>query len=98
MATILERDKRYHVCGGAHGFYNASELIRKHHPDVLLIEPFLEDRDGIRWIKDLPVASANTRCFRLRADQKDFPILRKILRATSPVRFRRRSVNRRKNF
>jgi DNA-binding NarL/FixJ family response regulator len=53
MAAIIERDKRYHVCGSAHGFYDAGELIRKHQPDVLLIEPFLEDRDGIRWIKDL---------------------------------------------
>jgi Response regulator containing a CheY-like receiver domain and an HTH DNA-binding domain len=53
IAAIVERDKRYHVCGSAHGFYNAGELIRKHQPDVLLIEPFLEDRDGIRWIKDL---------------------------------------------
>jgi hypothetical protein len=47
MAAIVGRDKRYHVCGGAHGFYDAGELIRKHQPDVLLIEPFLEDRDGI---------------------------------------------------
>ena len=53
MAAIVERDKKYHVCGGAHGFYDAGELIRKHQPDVLLIEPFLEDRDGICWIKDL---------------------------------------------
>jgi two-component system response regulator NreC len=53
MAAIVGRDKRYHVCGAAHGFYDAGELIRKHQPDVLLIEPFLEDRDGIRWIKDL---------------------------------------------
>ena len=53
MATIVGRDKKYHVCGGAHGFYDAGELIRKHKPDVLLMEPFLEDRDGIRWIKDL---------------------------------------------
>src|SRR6266498_5123358 len=53
MATIVGRDKRYHVCGGAHGFYDAGELIRRHQPNVLLIEPFLEDRDGIRWIKDL---------------------------------------------
>jgi hypothetical protein len=27
---------------GAHGFYDAGELIRKHQPDVLLIEPFLD--------------------------------------------------------
>ena len=37
-----------HVCGGAHGLHDAGELIRKHRPDVLLIESFLEDRDGIR--------------------------------------------------
>jgi DNA-binding NarL/FixJ family response regulator len=53
IAAIIGRDKRYHVCGSAHGFYDAGELIRKHQPDVLLIDPFLEDRDGIRWIKDL---------------------------------------------
>src|SRR5881394_4280565 len=53
MAVIVGRDKRYRICGGAHGFYDAGELIRIHQPDVLLIEPFLEDRDGILWIKEL---------------------------------------------
>jgi two-component system response regulator NreC len=53
MAAIVGHDKRYRVSGCAHAFYDAGELIRKHQPDVLLIEPFLEDRDGIRWIKDL---------------------------------------------
>jgi len=61
MAAIVERDKRYHVCGGAHGFYDAGELIRKHKPDVLLIEPFVEVRDGIRWIKDLATEFPGTR-------------------------------------
>src|SRR5207253_8127382 len=37
----------------AHRFEAAGELIRKHQPHVLLIEPFLGDHDGIRWIKDL---------------------------------------------
>ena len=53
MAVIVGRDKRYQICGGAHGFFDAGELIRKHQPNVLLIEPFLEDRDGILWIKEL---------------------------------------------
>jgi DNA-binding NarL/FixJ family response regulator len=53
LATIVGRDKRYQVCGSAHGFYDAGELIRNHQPDVLLIVPFLEDRDGIGWIRDL---------------------------------------------
>jgi DNA-binding NarL/FixJ family response regulator len=61
MAAIIGRDKRYHICGGAHGFYDAGELIRKYQPDVLLIEPFLEDRDGIRWIKDLATEFPRTR-------------------------------------
>ena len=38
MATIVGRDKRYHVCGSAHGFFDAGELIRQHQPDILLIE------------------------------------------------------------
>ena len=61
LATIVGRNKRYHVCAGAHGFYDAGELIRKHQPDVLLIEPFLEDRDGIRWVKDLATEFPRTR-------------------------------------
>jgi len=61
IAAIVGRDKRYHVCGSAHAFYGASELIRKHQPEVLLIEPFLEDRDGIRWIKDLATEFPRTR-------------------------------------
>ena len=61
MATIVRRDKRYVVCGGAHGFYDAGELIRRHRPDILLIEPFLEDRDGILWIKDLVKEYPKTR-------------------------------------
>lgn len=61
MAAIVGRDKRYHVCGGAHGYYKGGELIRKHRPDVLLIEPFLEGRDGILWIKDLAREYPKTR-------------------------------------
>ena len=61
MAAIVGRDKRYQVCGSAHGFFDAGELIRKHKPDVLLIEPFLEDRDGIRWIQDLVAEFPHTR-------------------------------------
>jgi DNA-binding NarL/FixJ family response regulator len=61
METIVRRDKRYRICGGAHGFYDAGELIRQHRPDILLIEPFLEDRDGILWIKELVKEYPKTR-------------------------------------
>jgi two-component system response regulator NreC len=53
LVAIIGRDPRYHVCGAAHTFEEANKLVREHRPDVLLIEPFLENRDAIRWIKDL---------------------------------------------
>jgi DNA-binding NarL/FixJ family response regulator len=55
LVAIIGRDPRYHVCGAAHTFEQANKLIRQHLPDVLLIEPFLENRDAIRWIKDLAI-------------------------------------------
>jgi DNA-binding NarL/FixJ family response regulator len=53
LVTIIGRDPRYQVCGAAHTFEEANRLVRQYHPDLLLIEPFLEHRDAIRWIKDL---------------------------------------------
>jgi DNA-binding NarL/FixJ family response regulator len=53
LVAIIGRDPRYQVCGAAHTFEEANKLIRQHRPDLLLIEPFLEHRDAIRWIKDL---------------------------------------------
>ena len=53
LVAIIGRDPRYQVCGAAHTFEEANKVVRQHRPDVLLIEPFLENRDAIRWIKDL---------------------------------------------
>jgi len=53
LVAIIGRDPRYHVCGAAHTFDEANKLVRQHRPDMLLIEPFLENRDALRWIKDL---------------------------------------------
>jgi DNA-binding NarL/FixJ family response regulator len=61
MEAIVGRDKRYRICGGAHSFCNGSELIRQHRPDILLMEPFLEDCDGILWIKELAKEYPQTR-------------------------------------
>src|SRR5437773_10943790 len=53
LVAIIGRDPRYHVCGATHTFAEANKLVRRHRPDVLLIEPFLENCDASRWIKDL---------------------------------------------
>jgi DNA-binding NarL/FixJ family response regulator len=61
MAAIIGRDKRYQICASAHTFHDAGEMVRRYRPDILLIEPFLEDRDGIRWIKDLAKENPDAR-------------------------------------
>ena len=38
MTAIVGRNKRYQICGSAHGFFDSGELIRQHRPDILLIE------------------------------------------------------------
>ena len=48
LVAIIGRDPRYQVCGAAHTFEEANKLVRQHRPDLLLIEPFLENRDAIR--------------------------------------------------
>jgi two-component system response regulator NreC len=53
LVAIIGRHPRYQVCGAAHTFGEANKLVRQYLPDVLLIEPFLGNRDAIRWIKDL---------------------------------------------
>src|SRR5438552_4154433 len=53
LVAIIGRDPQYEVCGAAHTFEEANKLVQRHRPNVLLIEPFLENRDAIRWIKDL---------------------------------------------
>jgi len=61
LAAIVGRDARYHVCAAAHTFREANKVIQQQRPDVVLIEPFLENRDGIRWIKDLAAEFPGTR-------------------------------------
>lgn len=61
MAAIVGRDARYQVCGAAHCFAEANKVIRQQRPDLLLIEPFLESHDGIRWINDLATEFPQTR-------------------------------------
>jgi DNA-binding NarL/FixJ family response regulator len=53
MAAIIHRDLRYTLCGLATDQRTLNELLEKHKPDLLLLEPFLGKRDGIFLIKEL---------------------------------------------
>jgi len=53
IAAIIRRDSRYALCGLTTDHRTMSELLEQHQPDLLLIEPFLGNRDGIFLIKEL---------------------------------------------
>ena len=53
LAAIIRRELGFAVCGLATDQRTTSELVEQHQPDLLLIEPFLGNRDGIFLIKEL---------------------------------------------
>jgi DNA-binding NarL/FixJ family response regulator len=61
IAAIIGRDLRYAVCGLATDQRTTIELVEKHQPDLLLIEPFLGHYDGIFLLKELADRFPRTR-------------------------------------
>ena len=59
-AAII-RDLPYTLCGVATDQQTTSELLEQHHPDLLLIEPFFGNRDGIFFLKELSGRFPETR-------------------------------------
>jgi len=61
IAAIIRRDSRYFLCGLATGQQALIELLGQHHPDILLVEPFLGNQDGIFLLKELAGRFPETR-------------------------------------
>lgn len=59
--AIIGRDSRYVLCGAAVDRRTTFELLEEHKPDVLLLEPFLGNCDGLFLIKELAVRFPSTR-------------------------------------
>lgn len=53
LAAIIRQDLGYTVCGLATDARMIGELTEKHHPDLLVVEPFLGRQDGIFLLKQL---------------------------------------------
>ncbi|MBA3650138.1 MAG: response regulator transcription factor [Chthoniobacterales bacterium] len=53
IRAIVRRDGRFELSEYVHGSAGAMDLVGQHRPDLLLIEPFAEGRDGVLLIKDL---------------------------------------------
>jgi len=61
IAAIIRRDLHYALCGLASDQQTTNELLEKHQPDLLLIEPFLGNHDGIFLLKELASHFPQTR-------------------------------------
>lgn len=61
IAAIIARDARYKLCGWAFDRQTIFELVERHRPEVLLIEPFLGNQDGMFLLKELAGRFAATR-------------------------------------
>jgi DNA-binding NarL/FixJ family response regulator len=60
IAAII-RERLYTLCGLAADQQTTNELLNEHQPDLLLIEPFLGNSDGIFFLKDLVTRFPKTR-------------------------------------
>jgi DNA-binding NarL/FixJ family response regulator len=61
IGVIIRGDLRYTLCGLATDQRTLNDLLEKHKPDLLLLEPFLGNRDGIFLIKQLAARFPETR-------------------------------------
>ena len=61
LVAIIRRDLGYTVCGLATDEGTMHELTEKHHPDLLVVEPFLGHHDGIFLLKQLAACFPQTR-------------------------------------
>jgi DNA-binding NarL/FixJ family response regulator len=61
IATIILRDLGHSLCGLAKDQQTTSELLEKHQPDLLVIEPFFGNHDGIFLLKELSARFSRTR-------------------------------------
>jgi DNA-binding NarL/FixJ family response regulator len=61
IAAIVAGELGYALCGLATDQGTTAELVKKHQPDLLVIEPFLGHYDGIFLLKELAARFPRTR-------------------------------------
>jgi DNA-binding NarL/FixJ family response regulator len=53
LKSILAAVSQFVVCAATGDYDDVPDLIERHRPHLVVVEPFQESRDGIVWIKDL---------------------------------------------
>jgi len=53
LAQIISAASSFVVCAATGDYDDVPELLERHRPHVMIVEPFHERQDGIRWLKEL---------------------------------------------
>jgi DNA-binding NarL/FixJ family response regulator len=53
LVKILRAVSNLIVCAATGDCDEVADLVERHRPHLVIVEPFQENRDGIMWIKDL---------------------------------------------
>jgi len=62
LSLLLQREADLSVCGEAGTYEEALEMVAKLHPDVILVDITLKDRNGLDLIKELTRSQPGIRC------------------------------------
>jgi len=52
LAQIISAASSFVVCAATGDYDDVPELLERHRPHVMIVEPFHESRDGVRWLKE----------------------------------------------
>jgi DNA-binding NarL/FixJ family response regulator len=53
LAKIISAASQLIICAATGDCDDVPDLIKRHRPHLMIVEPFQQNRDGIMWIKDL---------------------------------------------
>jgi len=71
IAAIIHRKRGYPVLGLATDQRTTSELVEKHQPDLLVLEPFFGHHDGIFLLKQLAARFPRTRILAVSRESEE---------------------------
>ncbi len=53
LAQVISAASRFTVCAATGDYAQVASLVERHRPDLIIVEPFQETRDGLMLIKDI---------------------------------------------
>src|SRR5438067_13899147 len=53
LAQIISAASSFVVCAATGDYDDVPELLERHRPHGMIVEPFHKSQDGIRWIKEV---------------------------------------------